>query len=239
MSDTEDYPDTNYGIGDEYATSFSQAEVDLDNSDHTEQTRLKLNPEPAKKPLDIDNVCIPKFEKNPRINADINSDSGGLDDLLSLINKEEEEEECQEEGKDGLDDLLDLLNDEEEMAKETQERKKIVIPKKKPEEPKAPTATNSSITITKFAAKSAPAAAAGGEGNVLVEKNTGLRLLRSAFKNEIEMNMRLMSDMGKFLKLSDVSRRSFELKEQGDRIKWYSVFIMGSKSDTKSSAKGI
>jgi len=239
MSDTEDYPDNNYGIGDEYATSFNPTETELDESDTTEQTHLKLNPEPSKKPLDIDNVSVPKFEKNPRIKADYGDENGGLDDLLDLINEADEQNE-KEQSNDNLDEFLDLLNDEEKMAEENQTRKKIVIPKKKPEDSKIPTtstASCSSITITTFAAKSASAVTENT--NILVEKNTGLRLLKSPFKNEIEINVRLMTDLGKFLKLTEVSRRSFELKEQGDKIKWYSIFILGSKSDTKSSAKGM
>ena len=91
-----------------------------------------------------------------------------------------------------------------------------------------PKKTGSSITITKIPQ----------EDRVFTEKNTGLRLNKHNFKNEAEMSTQLASSYGRFFKLTDLSKRMFELKDKGSSFEWFSIFVLASKSDTKSSAKG-
>ncbi len=162
---------------------------------------------------------------------------------------EQEQENNSEKNDGGLDDLLNLMNsddDSEKHEEESSQRKKVLIKKDK-KEPKVSSfktaenvdspKTKSSITITKCHPKVQKEPSVDEE--IFTEKNTNLRLIKTPFKNEIEMNMRVMSDSGRFFKLSDVNRRACELKESGGNIKWYTVFVMGSKTETKSSAKGM
>lgn len=72
---------------------------------------------------------------------------------------------------------------------------------------------------------------------VLKEKHTGLQLIKSTFKSELELNMRLSCDYGKFIKLTELIRRQSELKDSKD-LDWYSIFLIGSKTESKCSAKG-
>jgi hypothetical protein len=88
--------------------------------------------------------------------------------------------------------------------------------------------SKSSITITKIPK----------EERVFTEKNTGLALIKSNFKSEIELNSQLMTDCGKFYKLTELGRRIHEIKDKEASFEWYTVFILGSKSETKCSAKG-
>lgn len=213
------------------------------------------------KPLDIDNFAMPKFDKNPKIKDVANEDTprdnkneGNLEDLLGLINDEDDEQKAEggsekNENEGGLDDLLNLMNsddDGEQSKEESAQRKKVLIRKdkkeskvnslKKDENTDSPR-TKSSITITKAAAPKIQKEPSVDE-EIFTEKNTNLRLIKTPFKNEIEMNMRVMSDSGRFFKLSDVNRRACELKESGGNIKWYTIVVMGSKTETKCSAKG-
>ena len=206
--------------------------------------------------MDIDNFSMQKYEKNPKVKKiGHNEEEGGLDDLLDLINDEDsinEEKNQNNNDNSGLDDLLNLMSgDDEKTENDPSQRKKVLITKsaanknkqqvKKDNPVQNPTtknesksvlSTKSSITISK-----APSSSDTDEP-LFTEKNTGLRLIKAPFKNEIEMNMRVMSDSGSFFKLSDVNRRACELKESGGNLKWYSVFVLGSKSETKCSAKG-
>lgn len=209
-----------------------------------------------KKPLDIDNFSLQKFDKNPKIKPTANDEEDGdLDCLLELLESDEEteqpkKEEPEDEGNNSdLDNLLDLMNDDDvkpnKKSADPSQRKKVLIKKdpkkspvtksKTPETKSKPAAekSKSSISITK-----APSKEDTCTEHIFTEKNTGTRLIKSTFKNEIEMNMRLMSDNGKFLKLSDVNRRATEIKEANSNFKFYSVFVLSHKTETKTSAKG-
>lgn len=200
-----------------------------------------------------------KFDKNPKIKptdkeAAVNDDDCDLDCLLELLESDEEEdntkkEDAKDEGNNSdLDNLLDLMNDDEnksDKADEPSQRKKVLIKKDSKKSPaakaKATETTNkvatpktkSSITITKVTSKEEPV-----NELILTEKNTGTRLIKSPFKSEIELNLRLMTDFGKFLKLSDVNRRATEIKEANSNFKYYSIFVLSHKTETKTSAKG-
>lgn len=194
---------------------------------------------------------MPKYKKNPELKLVLEESDG-----------EEENPDC------GLEDLMNLLEqDNEENNDEDAERKKIFIRKEKPaaasqiavneeELCKTPTQATpntesrlkSSITITRIPReKASPAvasttpsasnAASNQDETILTEKHTGIRLIKSSFKNEIDLNMRLACDHGKFLKLTDINRRAHELKEAKD-FKWFSIFLLHSKTESKCSANG-
>ena len=189
---------------------------------------------------DIENACVPKYKKNPKLlNAATENTEGDLDELLDLINDENETDN----GEENLDELLSLINNEENDdvdASNNTERKKVFIKKDKHPDStqKVADETNSESTVKPAAKSSITITKIPKDDVVLVEKNTQIRLVKSSFKSEIELNMRLISDFGKFLKLSDVNRRSCEIKESGTAFKWFSIFLLGSKTDSKCSANG-
>jgi hypothetical protein len=184
-----------------------------------------------------------------------NQEEEDIENLLNLMQDDEEKSETiekssvsnEDEHDAGMEELLNLIgaddSDDEVDANKNEEnqRAKIVIKKDTNlstsinslpnNEEKMPTASRksiSSITITKLPQ----------EERVFTEKNTGLRLNKTNFKNESDMNMQLVSSYGKFYKLTELSRRAQEIKDQGKSFEWYTIFVIASKSDTKSSAKG-
>lgn len=137
-------------------------------------------------------------------------------------------------------------NDEEEEDQNEDGRKKIFLKKEKPSQsaetvksPEPKPISKSSITITKIPKESPTTLASSSnlEERILTEKNTSVRLVKSSFKNDVDLNMRLACDFGKFIKLADIYRRTHELKEAKD-FKWYSIFLLISKTESKCSAKG-
>jgi hypothetical protein len=80
--------------------------------------------------------------------------------------------------------------------------------------------TKSSITIERIANDLI-------ESNLLTEKNTGIRLLKSPFKSESELNLSINTGYGKFIKLSELIRRMQEIKNLDSSFNWYSIFILG------------
>lgn len=72
---------------------------------------------------------------------------------------------------------------------------------------------------------------------IFKEKNTGLRIIKSEFKSEIDMNVHLACDYGKYYRLTDICRRMNEIKDSKD-MDWFSIFVIGSKTESKCSAKG-
>jgi hypothetical protein len=159
-----------------------------------------------------------------------------LEDLLSLMEKENESEPPAAEEKKA----------EDKQANE--QRKTITIKRDKPAQSSqfqsqetaksdnvATPKTKSSITVTKI---TAPSSASATEDKVYTEKHTGIRISKSSYPSEIEMNSMLSCSYGKFYRLTELNRRSAELKDSANSQEWFSIFILGSKSETKSSAKG-
>jgi hypothetical protein len=209
---------------------------------------------------------LSKYEKNPKSNRtnqnkeakNEGNDDAPLEDLLDLIQQENEDEpektqEDDAEGNNSLEDLLNLMESDNENNEESKkphgaktpknpanlERKKITIKRDKPIAENLRQSENSnknalppkntqisSITITKVPQ----------EEKIYVEKNTGIRVTKSGYKSEIEMNALLACNYGKFYKLTELSRRAEELKSQNSDF--FSVFILGSKTESKCSAKG-
>ena len=171
---------------------------------------------------DNDNEEKQNDSKVGELHLSQSSDDGDMEDLLNLIGAEDSDADSEKKKPE---------------SETNNERAKIVIRKetshtKTPETPSGenppPKKTGSSITITKIPQ----------EDRVFTEKNTGLRLNKHNFKNEAEMSTQLASSYGRFFKLTDLSKRMFELKDKGSSFEWFSIFVLASKSDTKSSAKG-
>jgi hypothetical protein len=175
---------------------------------------------------------------NDETDENQNQNDCSLDDLLNLINQDDEGDDIDIEKQETN------VEDQEKLKELPTEKKKLKLKKSQhltqqkvnnededlsPSRKELKTLSKSSITITKIS---------NDADQTLIEKNTNLNLIKSPFKNEIELNMRLMCDIGKFLKLTDVNRRAIELKETGAAFKWFSIFILGSKTESKSSAKG-
>lgn len=72
---------------------------------------------------------------------------------------------------------------------------------------------------------------------ILVDKNTRIRIAKPAFQTESELNMRL-TYYGQFYKISQMRQSMKYLKEVGTNTDWFSVFLVGSKTEPKCSAKG-
>lgn len=206
-----------------------------------------------------EDFSVPRFNKNPKIKTNENAtksivkDLEEKEDIENLLNLMQDDEENVEKNGDsneadendaGMEELLNLIgaddSDDETNKNDENKREKILIKKdtaisstsdislNNQEKSSEKRKSISSITITKLPQ----------EERVFTEKNTGIRLNKTNFKNESEMNMQLASSYGKFYKLTELTRRSQEIKDQGKSYEWYSIFVIGSKSDTKSSAKG-
>jgi hypothetical protein len=186
---------------------------------------------------------------------------------LELL-KEDDEDDDEASGKkkeESLEDLMMLMEEEnnqdelpvgskvaDKTVEKPSERKTITIKRDKPVQSQAktndntaadsatttkPTATKSSITITKLPASSTKTAELkAAEDKIFTEKHTGMRISKSSYSSETEMNAMLACNYGKFYRLSELIRRATELKESTSE--WFSIFILGGKSETKCSAKG-
>ncbi len=207
----------------------------------------------ADKVVDLDEkneqYDIPKYKKNPKLKENNNEKKKNF-----LDSSDDESKDSAENPDCDLEDLMNLLEQEDNpnddvQEKDDEERKKIFIRKEKnltkspvkankdeeeKEETKSTPKCVSSITITRIPKETNSNQT---DNNILTEKNTGIRLIKSAFKNDIDLNMRLACDFGKFLKLTDINRRAHELKESKE-LKWYSVFLLMSKTESKCSANG-
>lgn len=70
---------------------------------------------------------------------------------------------------------------------------------------------------------------------IVVEKNTGMRLVKPMFRTEAEMSSRLACG-GRFYKLRQLKSSVKYLKEVGNE--WYTVVLIGSRTEPKCSARG-
>lgn len=176
----------------------------------------------------------PRYKTNPHTknldesnleNEDEND--ANIEDLLNLINEEDKEEEkslC-----DDIDDKKDSLEPD---------RKKFII--KKDKLIKNKTSDENAIQESKPSEKNANKTTPSKQGDLETafrEKNTGLRIIKSQFKSEVDMNVHLACDYGKYYRLTELSKRVNEIKDSKD-MDWYSIFVVGSKTESKCSAKG-
>jgi hypothetical protein len=231
MSDSDnEYPDLNYGIDEDFGKSFAKTNAVSTEND----TSQNVNDEPENDYQE--DIGIPKFEKNPKTKKD------GEDNMEDLLRLMEEQDEVDDGGMEELLNLLAEDNDDEQTTEKQQEneRTKVLIKKEvKPAQPKEDTPetpvtnkTKSTITITKIQPPKEI------EETAFIEKKSGLRLVKTNFKSESDMNLQLASSYGKFYKLTELNRYMFEIKNQGAQFDWFSIFVISSKSDTKKSAKG-
>ena len=185
---------------------------------------------------------VPKYEKNPgknvpeeasQVERESDEDDFPLEDLLNMMEKENEDQDTGQgderkkifikkdlKGQNGTQKLNSSNEDLGSESKSLSKESPVTTSKK----------TKSSITITKIDKND--------EEKILREKHSGLRVVKSSFINEIELNTRLACDYGKFLKLTEIQRRFFELKDKDSSFQWFTVFVLGSKTESKSSAKG-
>lgn len=164
-----------------------------------------------------------KKEKNNDSNEEDEHDAG-MEELLNLIGADDSDTESEINNKSNENKREKILIKKDSSAISTTNDTSFNSEEKSSEKRKS----TSSITITKLPQ----------DERVFTEKNTGIRLNKTNFKNDSDMNMQLQSSYGKFYKLTDLSRRSQEIKDQGKSLEWYTIFVIASKSDTKSSAKG-
>jgi hypothetical protein len=173
---------------------------------------------------------------------------------LELEDEDEAENEACPDHEKSLEDLLSLMENENEseqitkaetkVAEKQEEprRKTISIKRDKPvpsqsqnskhEETNSTPKSKSSITVTKITSSS------GSDDKIYTEKHTGIRLTKSSYSSEIEMNSMLACNFGKFYRLTELIRRTAELKDSSNNQDWFTIFILGSKSESKCSAKG-
>lgn len=169
-----------------------------------------------------------------------NDDDAPLEDLLNLI------EQNDQNGEDNAE-TEPKSNDSEEFkpVEISEEGRKIKLKRdKQPSvEAQTPTSTGSksSITISKIKKpeSSTIVPTSGDSQPVFVEKYSGIRVTNSPYKSELELNVQLSSNYGKFFSLSRLYCHQHELKEQKDaKHDWFTVFLIGSKTETKCSARG-
>jgi hypothetical protein len=192
-----------------------------------------------------------KYKNNPKMNIvegteDIENDDAPLEDLLNLIGQEDQEDEEKDlnesksaqniennqEEEDNWDDRklkikkvnLTATNSTSGEAIDTSSTPNTSITQ--PQRPK------SSITITKIVKPNE------SDPNIFVEKNSGIRVTKSSFRNESDLNNQLACSYGKYYKLSHLNRYTSELKDKDPSYEWFSIFLIGSKTESKCSAKG-
>lgn len=139
-----------------------------------------------------------------------------LEDLMALIeseNKDEDEDQMKPVGVKGIK--------KDEKAKETPNKPKGDLIKKKSTTTPAPKPNKQPMD----------------KENFLTEKHTGIRLIKSSFSSDMELHTRVAADFGRYYKLTDLWKRVEDLKAQKD-LQWFTIGIMGSKSEPKTSAKG-
>ncbi len=144
------------------------------------------------------------------------------------VNKGLKEQECLADDDDDMGDLDEFMN---LIACEDLERGAFEQGKNQLEKTIATTKTSSakeSKTKSQEVQSSEP---------VIKETNTGIMLSKSNFNSGVEIQSRLTSSYGKFYKISELYRFMSHLKTNSDES-WYTIGILGTKSDTKCSAKG-
>jgi len=239
-SDNEDF-ELNYGLDDDYVKSFGGKSKGLDSENEEEECEEQEA---------IGEVFVmPRYETNPKVNHDVQQNE--LDEEEQVENGNDE----QEEDNGGLEDLLNLIEQEDNaetngevdghvVTSEEISRKKLTLKKDKESSKSLGTSAETLISASSTTKEinTKPSTQSQKEPNatsehIVVENNTGIRLIKSKFANEIELNMNLVCN-NKFYKLTELSRRMHQIKEQGSSYNWYSVFILGSKTESKCSAKG-
>lgn len=180
----------------------------------------------------------PRYKTNPQSKNldeldkdDEDENDANIEDLLNLINEEEKEQDeslCEE--KDEIKDSLEPERKKFIIKKDKLVKNKIVDDKTSHE------SKSNENTPKKTATKTTPSKQSDLD-TVFREKNTGLRIIKSQFKSEIDMNVHLACDYGKYYRLTELSRRMNEIKDSKD-MDWYSIFVVGSKTESKCSVKG-
>jgi hypothetical protein len=72
---------------------------------------------------------------------------------------------------------------------------------------------------------------------MLLEKSSGIRIIKSTFSSDMELNMRLC-DYGQYFRLTELTMRQEYIKKNQKTLEWYTIGIIGSKTESKCSAKG-
>lgn len=130
-----------------------------------------------------------------------------------------------------LDDLLNLIDDEGDQAIDDSAKHKPAISlKTKPKDEVKHENEAPKIVVEKKLPQNEP-------NLLLVEKNTKIRLCKAAFHTEPELNSRL-AFCGQFYKLSQLRQSMQNLKENGAGLDWYTIILIGSKTEPKCSARG-
>lgn len=189
--------------------------------------------------------CVPRYSKNPKKPvkedpAPLNEDEGGdLDDLLNLIESQDDEEEKQSDSEpiEGLLELMEKENvedDDDIRPKDDIKLKRADSAKVNSQKSDSPSqkpsqsteSIKSSITISKCSP----------DEKVFTEKHTRIRLNKCNHASETELNAMLACSYGKFYKLTELARRTAEIKDPN--ADWFTIVIIGGKTDSKCSAKG-
>lgn len=190
----------------------------------------------------LNELSAKKYSKNPKT-ANNNS------------NETNHENEANEETNSALDDLIGLIGDdddddddnnqEQHSAEATGqtadpeiralkiEPKRIKLVKKEIETSTATTTQESKESTT------TPTTASVKTETDLIEHNTGIKLIKPMCKSQAELNARL-SYMGRFYKVSSLKQSATYLKETAttNPQDWYTIGLIGSKTDSRHSAKG-
>jgi hypothetical protein len=130
------------------------------------------------------------------------------------------EQNNEEDGMDDLDEFMNLLAGEDLEREQHSEKAKKPVEAQKAKSPVAK-----------------PKVDDEDKEPIIKETNTSIRLVKSNFHSDIEIQSRLTSSYGKFHRLSELHRLVSHLKSNCD-ASWYTIGILGTKSDTKCSAKG-
>ena len=181
----------------------------------------------------------------------------GLEDLIHLLANEDDDDDTatktSKETKETSEEAACGDDSDDEKLKPKRTKKAAKDPAK--------SGKSSSLVVTKKRARktntedgdgaeSKPSAATSeitkkieehAQMEIITEKSTTLRLVKSTFKSEAELHASLATpSFGRFVKLSDLPRRSAEIKnlEASEAFVWHSVFVLGSKGEPKVSAKG-
>jgi hypothetical protein len=169
----------------------------------------------------LENDSLKVFKKNPKFNDENEEDAenieenenAAIEDLLNLIENDHGEEEAVtpkeddfERGRVTIKKQKSTEKEQEKNESESSEVKKVYSSK-------------SSIMIERIANDSVE--------KLIIEKNTGIRLVKSPFKSESELNLNINTGYGKYFKLSELIRRMQEIKNLDSSFNWFSIFILG------------
>lgn len=166
----------------------------------------------------LNEFSVPKFNRN--VNKKVKKDQ--INEKNTSIDKNNDKPyEVQEDSNEHLDDFIEMLQSQDEREKDTEHKDEKKLNKDSKEAPRL-NRNGEPITSEPF----------------FNEKNTGMRVIKSPFSSEQELNMRLTSECGQYHKLNELIARAEVIKKKMPNYEWYTIAVMAFKSETKCSSKG-